>query len=87
MCEVINEEEYGDINCIGWDTYKMGITMVGYHRGIINGDAESFRGQSVGEKELVLSTMGRCQLSIYTCSRHSSAAQPACRRRLFWAVL
>src|SRR6266496_5132960 len=37
----------------------------------INGEPESFRGQSVGEKELVLSTMGRGQLSIYTCSRHS----------------
>jgi len=48
---------------------------------------ESFRGQSVVKEELVLSTMGRGQLSIYTCSRHSSAAQPACRRRLFWAVL
>jgi hypothetical protein len=45
------------------------------------------QGQSVGEKELVLSTMGKRQRSIYTCSRYSSTAQPACRRRLFWAVL
>src|SRR5436853_7877179 len=42
---------------------------------LVNGDApESYRGQSVDEKSLFCSTMGRCQLSIYTCSRHLSAA-------------
>src|SRR5436305_427414 len=41
----------------------------------VNGDApESYRGQSVDEKSLFCSTMGRCQLSIHTCSRHLSAA-------------
>src|SRR5437868_1553612 len=45
------------------------------HKLGVNGDApESYRGQSVDEKSLFCSTMGRCQLSIYTCSRHLSAA-------------
>jgi hypothetical protein len=39
------------------------------------------------KNELVLLTMRRCQLSIYICSRHLSAALPACKRRLNLAVL
>src|SRR2546423_8681030 len=66
------------VNSLG--SYVSGANMLRRWRnermyGRVNGDApESYRGQSVDEKSLFCSTMGRCQLSIYTCSRHLSAA-------------
>src|SRR5437764_8616330 len=62
--------------------HLMGRHLIGRHliskhsMGIVNGDApESFRGQSVVEKELVLLTMRRyLLLSIYSCSRICSCS-------------